>query len=371
MKIIYVLDSLINAGVQHHVYRLALGLADKNTIKIICLEKKGLLATQLEDQGIEVVEMDTQAVYKLDSILKIFKLAKLFKNWQPDVVQTFLFKANIMGVIAAWLAGVKVILSGRTNMGYATKTSHYIALKLLDFLTTGTVICSKAIMKNTAKKGKIPWKKLFLIYNGVDPAVFSISKNNQLKSELGIPVNKKIVGIVANIRPVKGYDFFTSAAEKVLKQHPNTHFLVIGNVHDNIDYYNKIKRQIVDNNMLHNFTFLHSCKIIPDVLQIMDITVLSSLSEGFSITLLEYMAAEKPIVVTDVGGNGEAIVSNQSGVLVRSANDHLLSEAIINIINDPQLGNKLAKNARKRVVEKFSLDVIFKEHIKLYQQLLS
>jgi glycosyltransferase involved in cell wall biosynthesis len=370
MKIVYILDSLFNAGVQHHVYQLAMGLSGNDQIKIVCLEEKGPLAESLEKKGIEVVAMNTPAIYKPDSIKKIFLLSRWLKKWQPDVVQTFLLKANIMGVLAAKLAGVKIILSGRTNMGYATKKSHYIVLKMLDYLTTGTVICSKAILNNTASKGKIPVDKLHLIYNGIDPDKFLKGNNDPLKSKLGLPKNKKIVGIVANIRPVKGYEHFVSSAAIIIKQKPETHFLVVGNIHDNQYYFDQLQDQIRQADMEGAFTFLHDCQQIPEVLGLMDIAVLSSLSEGFSITLLEYMAAQKPVVVTDVGGNSEAVIQNHSGILVPPSDKKALSSAVIKLISQPEFAGCLAENARKRVVENFSRSVIFDDHKTLYRRLM-
>ncbi len=372
MKIIYIIDRLIEAGTQRHLYQLAIELKKKkHDIQIVCLEEKGPLAQSLEDKNITVTEFNTGAVYKPDSIKKLLLLAQLLKSQKPDLVQTFLLKANLMGIVAARLARVPIILSSRRSLGYDFKKSHYVMLRLLDRLTTATLVNSLAIKEITKSKENITTDKLTIIYNGVDVNQFDVPKNSSLKQELAIPETAPVIGMVANIRPVKGYEYLFSAMEKVAEQNPAAHCLVVGNVHDNSGYFQRLKTQAEGKGIWSRFRVLQGYKDIPQALSIIDVAVLSSISEGFSNTLLEYMAAGKPIIATRVGGNPEAIKHGRTGFLVPPGDATALADGINQILSNDSFAQSLADNARIRVNREFSLDGMASAHEQYYLNLLT
>jgi L-malate glycosyltransferase len=371
MKIIYIIDKLVKAGTQNHLYQLAKSFHRSGyDIQIVSLEKNNdYVEKQFESANIKLIKFDSRAFYSPDSLKKIRILANFLRDEKPDIVETYLLKANLMGTLGAKMAGVPVILSTRRNMGYDNKLHHVILLNLLDWFTTATVVNSQAIADITRKQEKIPLKKIYRIYNGVDTDKFSESENDLSEQDFNLPADVPVIGIVANIREVKGYEYLFHAMARVLKNQ-RAHLLVVGNIYNGNDYFLKIKELASNLNISQNITFKDNCKNIPKILNSIDIAVLSSVSEGFSNTLLEYMAAKKAIVATRVGGNSEAIIHEKSGLLVPAKNEKALAAAIIRLLENKRMAEKLADHARKRVIEKFSLAVMFDNYQKLYQMFL-
>ena len=371
MKIIYIIDKLVKAGTQNHLYQLAKSFHRSGyDIQIVSLEKNNdYVEKQFESANIKLIKFDSRAFYSPDSLKKIRILANFLRDEKPDIVETYLLKANLMGTLGAKMAGVPVILSTRRNMGYDNKLHHVILLNLLDWFTTATVVNSQAIADITRKQEKIPLKKIYRIYNGVDTDKFSESESDLSEQDFNLPADVPVIGIVANIREVKGYEYLFHAMARVLKNQ-RAHLLVVGNIYNGNDYFLKIKELASNLNISQNITFKDNCKNIPKILNSIDIAVLSSVSEGFSNTLLEYMAAKKAIVATRVGGNSEAIIHEKSGLLVPAKNEKALAAAIIRLLENKRMAEKLADHARKRVIEKFSLAVMFDNYQKLYQMFL-
>ncbi len=372
MNIVYIIDRLFDAGTQRHLCQLAGGIHKMgHRVHIVCLEDEGPQARQLREQGIRVTAMHTAAIYTPDSLKKLFVLVRLLRAERPDIVQTFLLKANLMGTVAAHLARVPVVLSTRRSLGYDFKPSHYFMLKLLDGFVAATLTNSDAIRETTIDKEGISPRKLFTIHNGIDGRAFARKENSLLKRQLNIPVDTVVIGTVANIRPVKGYQYLFLSLAQIVKKHPNTLCLVVGNVDNHRAYFEDLEALAERLGLRSNIRFLHGWKDIPGILSLVDIAVLPSISEGFSNTLLEYMAARKPIVATRVGGNPEAVVHGHSGLLVPPKNADKMARAILRLMGNAKLARTIAVNAEARVATHFSLKSMLERHRQFYERRLN
>jgi glycosyltransferase involved in cell wall biosynthesis len=117
--------------------------------------------------------------------------------------------------------------------------------------------------------------------------------------------------------------------------------------------------------------FIGGRRDIPDVISLFDVAVLTSLSEGFSNVILEYMASSKPVVATNVGGNPEIVVHGETGLLVPPTDSAALASAILSILKDKEVGLRFGKAGRKRVEEKFSLDVMLRNYENLFERVIT
>lgn len=374
MKIVYIIDRLVDAGTQRHLYRLARGLhrqhRENYDIRVICLEEEGYTAQKFREIGIRVSAFHTGAYYTLDTLRKVHAIANYLAAEKPGIVENYLLKANLLGTAAAGMAGVPVILSTRRSMGYDFKPNHVEMLKFIDRnWTAGVVVNSQAAADITMEREKVAPGKIHLVYNGIDGERFHQPRDQTLKQEFKIPAEAVVLGAVGNIRPVKGYEYLLSALEKAAGSCPQVCLLIVGNVYQHGEYFQKLEKQAKELNIRSRVVFLQNCPDIPGVLSLVDIALLPSLSEGFSNTLLEYMAAQKPIIATAVGGNPEAITHEESGLLVPPRDSPALAGAITRLLKDRDFAAKLAVNARKRVLEKFSLEKMIENYRRLYKKL--
>lgn len=368
MKIIYILDQLFKAGTQNHVCQVATRLHKLgHDIMVICLEEKGVQAEDLESIGIPVIALHTKAIYHPTSLIKQWQLIGILKREKPDVVQTFLLKANLMGVIAAKVAKVPTILSTRRSLGYDFKKRHYMLLNLVTPFTSAILTNSEAIREVTIEKEKVEKEKVMTIYNGIDPDRFRIPVNESIKKKLNIPLNAPVIGIVANIRPVKGMEYLLIAMAKVVRYHRNARLIVVGNPQRNSNYFQDLQYLLEQLQIRENVIFLENCRRIPEVLSIFDLAILSSISEGFSNTVLEYMSAKKTIIATRVGGNKEAITEGISGILVEPKDPCEMADQIVRLLEEKEYAKLLAINAGERVRRKFSFNGMIQEYLRTYR----
>jgi glycosyltransferase involved in cell wall biosynthesis len=179
------------------------------------------------------------------------------------------------------------------------------------------------------------------------------------------------VGLIANLRSIKGIKYFIEAASIISKTDSRVKFLIIGEnfnepgcTREEMELF--AKKCNVDNNV----HFLGKRTDIADIISIMDIGVVASLSEGFSNTILEYMAASKPVVATNVGGNKEAVVHNETGLLVSPESAIALAEAILSILKDKEMAFRYGAAGRKRVEEKFRLEKMIGQYEGLFDSVL-
>ncbi len=224
--------------------------------------------------------------------------------------------------------------------------------------TLVTSVCNYNVNWVTEKL-RIPKDKFKVIYNGVDP--------ERLKPVEVPKPPYKVVGSISRIHPIKDIKMFIKAAEIVSKKDGNVKFFVVGPVDDQ-KYYKECLNLIKKLGLTENFIFTGSRG--EDILywyNLFDIFVLTSISEGFPMSTIEAMACGTPVIVTDVGGAAEPVEG--CGYVVPSGDAEQLAERILEIIQNKELAEKLSENARRKVVEQFSLPKIMEEYSKVYQQI--
>jgi len=214
-------------------------------------------------------------------------------------------------------------------------------------------------------KEKINCAKTTVIYNGVDEERFSsFDASFPLKKELGIKHKNLIVGTVSSLTPHKGHIFMLQAAPKILKAFPATMFLIVGDG----SYGDELKNQVNKLNISSSVIFTGVRKDIPECLNLMDIFVHPSSSrEGLGISIIEAMAAERPVVATHIGGILEVVEDGQTGLLVLPKNPDALAGAVMELLRDPERAQEMGRQGRIKVKETFTTRKMIAEIENLYQ----
>ncbi|HEX6650513.1 MAG TPA: glycosyltransferase, partial [Pyrinomonadaceae bacterium] len=213
-------------------------------------------------------------------------------------------------------------------------------------------------------------EKVSVVYNGLDLRRLSTSAlRAESLSMLGLPSDsRRFVSIVANMRhEVKDYPMFLRSARRVKDTVPEAAFLLAGEG----ELTESLKALARELGIEDSTFFLGRCENVAELLSISEICVLSSKAEGFSNSILEYMAAARPVVVTDVGGAREVVSEGETGYLIASGDDAAMADRLISLLRDPGKARTIGEKGRRVVEEKFSCEAQLARTEALYERLLS
>lgn len=223
----------------------------------------------------------------------------------------------------------------------------------------------------------VPFGAGTVLYDGIEVAREPGRSARQValdvRSELGIPENAPVVGMVARVAPVKDFETLARAARRLLAVVPDARFLVVGD-HSSAaayrEHYAGIVRLLAELGVGDQFTFTGHRRDVDRLLQAMDVVALVTHSEGFGLVLLEAMAAGRPVVGTAVGGVPEIIRDGECGFLHAHGDDSELAEKLRVLLQDPALARRTAAAALNRVQEHFSDEVFARGAVDLYAEAL-
>jgi len=285
-------------------------------------------------------------------------------------------KAGILGRLAAKLAGVKVvIMTGHGWSGHLENYFNHIWAQRCFFLiekvwghwlTDGIILLTEEDLTAIKEKRMYPEKKLFMVPNGIDIAGLKRAATCENRRSLGLDENAFIIITVGRVCKVKAQWVFVKAAEKISRLRPETRFLLVGEGPD----WMKIQQLIEECGIKDRFYMLGKRDDVPSLLLASDIFVLTSITEGMAMTLLEAMALGKPVVVTDIPGNRSLVRDGETGILIPTGNPEALAETLEHLAKTPDLRNRLGENARKRVEELFDYVTMGERTLEVYERLL-
>ena len=369
VRILRIVPSLEMGGVERTLTSI-LPRLDKAKYKIYvcCLFRRDKLANDIESLGIPIIKFKMRARLDFDGryIGGIVRLAALIRRMKIDIVHTHLYKANLAGRIAAKLAGVPVIIANEHSVDSWKNFFQRLNDRVLAGITNKIIVVSNAVRDFYVNKIGIPEDKIITIYNGVDIPKFQTYVNaNKKKEEFGIKSDEKVITTIGRLNQEKGHYYFLKAAQIIGKKKTNVKFLIVGDG----PLENLLKSMSNDLEIAKNVIFAGLRHDIPQILAISDVSVSASLREGFSITILESMAAGKPVVVTDVGGNSEVVKHGETGFIIPPQSPEALASYSLNIINNQELAKKMGQEAKKRVLN-FSIDRMVRKTEATYDRLI-
>lgn len=298
---------------------------------------------------------------------KGFWAAKLIKHViereRIDILHTFFESSDILGTLVGRFSKTPFIISSRRDTGFSKNSRLLKCYKLLNNFVDLILVNAEAVREATIKKENIKSDKIKTIYNGIKVEKYKVKIDAAKKKlELGIDPEAPVIGIIANLTPVKGHSFFLDAAASVLQEFPTTNFVLIGEG----PLEEKLKKQADELNILNRVKFLGVRKDIPELISLFDISVLSSLTEGCSNAILESMAGGKPVIATNVGGNPELVINGENGLIVPAQDSAALAAAECHLISNKAVAINMGEKGRARVERFFGFDKIIAEFEELY-----
>lgn len=368
-NVLQFIGSFHQGGSERQAVQLTRLLREDGTfnVQIATLENAGVLQAEVEKMGFtEIPEFKLTSFYNYNFVKQLLKCANLMREKKIEIIHTHDFYTNIFGMFASQIFRVSLAVASKRETG-GMRTKMQKRIERLAFKQANAIVAnSEAVKKYLISEG-IPAEKVKVIYNGLDLERLTPKTTDRtvICAELGLPTdeNIKFITLVANLRhKVKNQPMFLRAAQKVLEKFPNAHFVLAGEGELREDLENLAKELRI----AENTHFIGLCKQIPELLSLSFAGVLTSFNEGFSNSILEYMAARLPVVATNVGGASEAIIENETGFLVESDDAQMLANRLIELLEDEEKARKFGAKGRKVVEEKFSVAAQLENTLKLY-----
>ena len=367
MKILHLIQTSGPGGAEKLLLTLAKNSKDQYT-SIIGLLKNGWLLKQLQNHDVKVKIIPSDGSFDLKLIKN---LVDIIKKEKIDLIHSHLLDMNFYSSLAAKVAGIPHISTEHGDIHHTSKKldkKTLIKAKTISHFSDKIVFVSKFTRDKFLKITKVPERKIAIIYNGIDlkncEKPIDVEKK---RAELGIKNNEFVIGNVANLYPVKGQIYLLKAAKKVIKEFPNTKFLLIGRG----ELEEKLKKEAQNLGIAPHIKFLGFRNDVKELLKIMDVFVLCSLSEGLPLSLIEAMASKVPVVCTNVGGIPEVIEDGINGFLVPVANSIILAEKIIYLLKNKTLSNNFTLYGYQKIKQQFSLQSMLDKYAEIYSDLMT
>lgn len=364
-RILQVIDGMNIGGAEVLLVDLVRRLREAGHVVRVAYSTPGPMAARLTEMGVPLTRLPRLA--RVDPLL-LLRLVKLMRREKPDLVHTHLFKSDVHGRLAARWAGVPVLVSTVHN------NDRWAKRALLGWLYGRTarladriIVVSEEVREYQLKYTFLPPEKIVTIDNGVDMRRFEgqDAAGRAVRVEFGIDPDAPLVGIIGRLSEQKDHATFLQAAGRIRAELPKARFLVVGDGPLRGNLIEQARSLKLDEAVI--FAGLRSD--IPAVMAALDVLVFSSRWEGLPVTLLEGMAAGKPVVSTAVGGVPGVVGDGESALLVPAGMASVLADAVIRVLRDPALARNLSTAARERVRKKYSLDSMLDRTLALYEEL--
>jgi glycosyltransferase involved in cell wall biosynthesis len=225
---------------------------------------------------------------------------------------------------------------------------------------------SEAVTRELREMDGIPTERTATIYNGVDSTRFKPGDARELRSRYGWNDGDVVFGTVANFFAYKRHCDLITAAQMIHRECPNARFVLAGQDRGELA---RVRDHVHGTGLQQAVTIIPGIEDPTDLYRAMDVYVCSSQTEGFSNVLLEAMACGKPVIATDVGGNAEAVVHGNTGIIVPPLTPDAIAGAAIALVRAPELRERMGQNGRIRVEQRFSLEQMVRAHEELYLRL--
>ncbi|MBU1045281.1 MAG: lipopolysaccharide heptosyltransferase II [Candidatus Omnitrophica bacterium] len=360
MKILQILPQLESGGVERGTIDLARALISKGH-KAIVVSAGGRLVEKLENIGAIHYKLPVHKKSLFTVLWCAAKLVKIINKERVDIV-------HARSRVPAWVSFFAISHTKATFIttchGYYSK--HFFS-KVMGW-GKRVIVISQIIGRYMATDFHVPKENMRLIYRGVDLNQFKRKKIAESET-----INdKKIIGIIGRIAPLKGHIHFIKALPGIFSEFPQATALIVGEAPSNRqDYLNELKSLVSDLNLKHKVEFLGNVKNIPQILEKLDVLVLATTTEeAFGRVIIEAGAVGVPVVATRVGGVVEIIDNGDNGLLVEPSNPYEISQAVLRFLKDSKLTKSCVKSLYKKVVENFSLESMVLKTIDVYKESL-
>jgi glycosyltransferase involved in cell wall biosynthesis len=370
IKVCHLISGDLWAGAEVQACTLLTALKEEASLDLTAIVlNEGRLTGQLRAEGVETLVID-ETRHGFGQIYK--KLREELTDRKIDILHSHRYKENILAARLKKAGLTRYLVQTVHGTGERFKGLNRLKMKVYNYLNSRqtkayfdrVIAVSKDI--HGLYDNKLPKGRTVTIHNAVAAERLQPTRPvAEMRRELKIGSDSPVIGTAGRLVPVKGYDLFLEAARFIIEDKPEAVILIAGDG----PLMGELKQRATALGIDNNVRFLGFREDIVDILNCLDIFVMSSHHEGIPMVLLEAMALRKPVVSTAVGGVREVIKDNLSGLLVKPGDVKALALACLIVLNRPETRTSLSLGARKRIEEEFSVAVQKKRMLELYRGL--
>lgn len=378
MRVIYFIDSLARAGAEQSLVSLAPHYANRGvSLEVAYLHERPGLRDELEAAGGMAISLAGVG----GRLGWIQRARRLVLERRPDLIHTTLFEADIAGRVAGWLTRVPIV-SSLVNVSYGPEqlTAPQLApwkvrcAQLLDAGTARQVARFHAVSGHIAEvmalRLRIPPGKIDVVPRGRDPrrlGTRAVDRRARARASIGVGVDTPLILAVARQEQQKGLDVLLEAVPRVLRHITSARVMIAGREGSQTPVLRSLVAQL---GLRNSVTFLGARSDVPELLCGADAFVLPSRWEGMPGALLEAMALEVPIVASDLPTVREAVGDGEIARLVSPGDPHALASAIVATLADPAGSRAMARRARARFLDQFTIERVADQMVEFYERAL-
>jgi len=356
----------LDAGTERQVVETAKRLnKDRFHVHVVCLEDSPQLRSL---EGVcNIAVFPTDSVNSWSGLVQMRRFRRYLRQHRIQIAHAYMNKTGLFAVLTS-LGSDRIVITSRLNTGY-WYTPRYQALFKLMNLRTNAMMANSIEAKRIADEteGLAP-DRVRVVYQGVDMTKFRRGLGDPSACDwLGIPNDERVVGIVANLRPVKDHKLFLRAAKIVADEINDVAFLLAGRG----ELYQELCDLSCALGIRDRVFFTQGEGQVMDCLARMSIGCLTSISEGFSNAIMEYMAAGLPAVAIDVGGNRDAIIDGETGYLVSERSPEAFAKPLIELLGNEKLRASMGEKGYQRCVENFEVGKTIGQLEEFYESLVA
>jgi glycosyltransferase involved in cell wall biosynthesis len=364
--ILHTIETCGPGGAETVLLELATRLDPQRFRSCALLPYNSWLGDQLRQRGVPTYSVESKAWWDFRLPRAI---ARVVRDEKVDLVHSHLPDQNFYSSLAGWITGCKTVVTYHGPVELLRSRPIRDAVKLWVVRNSAAavvVVCD--FVGEMLKQYGFPSERIVRIYNGISLDRTGHTSTCPLRKELGLCNGNKLVGMVANVRQSKGYEYFIRTAKKVCNADPEVHFVSVGNIDEQLAKpLWKLVDELAIGDQIH---FLGFRKDVHEILQDLDVFVLTSTSEGLPLATLEAMAAGKPVVVTRCGGPQEVIDDGSTGYVVPVGDTDALADRISQLLANPEHASSLGMKAQVKIRNEFRVEHMVTNYQQLYQRLI-
>jgi len=370
MKVALIITGIYSGGAETMLLKLLERIdRTKFSCHVFSLTEGGEIDTRVTALGVsgEVMGMRRGIPDPFRFLRLIYRLRQI----KPDLVHTWLYHADLMGGLAARLAGVRTVIWGVRSADFVCADTSLSTRAVLSWCARLSRWLPSCVLYNSQKGIEYHRnlgygeRRSHLIPNGIDLEKFvpDDRARHDVRKELGLPSNASLIGLIARFDPLKNHAGFIQAAGCLHRKMPEVHFLMAG---QDVDWSNSVLKDLIEGTKLtHVFHLLGKRDDIPRITASLDVASLTSWSEAFPNVLAEAMACGVPCVSTDAGD--AAMILGGTGRIVQTGDMESLADqwaALLRLAEDER--RLLGKRARARVMDQFEIGAVVKRYEDVY-----
>jgi len=338
-----------------------------------CLSQVGPLLEEVTSRGIPVAEYKTENLYNLGAMKARLRFARYLRRHAIELVHSYGFYSNVFAIPAARFARAPVVIASIRDCGETLTATQKRVQKMFCRMADCILTNAEGVRAWLLDQG-YPADKILVIRNGIAPSGSADGRpTHKLRRELGLAADVPLVAVLSRLNRMKGIEYFLEAAVTVSRRFPAVRFLIVGgaNYNGGGSYRMEIEKHAVALGLGNRVIFTGFRTDVQEILPEINISVLPSLSEGLSNSLLESMAAGLPTIATRVGGTPEVVLDGTTGLLVPPRDSGSLVQAMELLLESPELARSFGEAGRHRVNTLFSVEKMVHQTESLYRKLLS